>query len=209
MTATDPRQRYSDAVEAVDALSACLRGSAVSPELPPQRAFQPNLIAVAAGGGVEAKTSDRSKTKKQNQNFRMLSVPSIIVGVLLVAFTAFSIWRTFSRFEIGSEKETQISKVKEKAGSAASEASAGTRLVGKENTFVLAVDDSLPLDAANRTITSRISLFAIRFTVNSFSPAGRLYEFSGRPIRLKSRWRTTESSHGSAREFSEVLALKN
>ena len=144
MTATDPRQRYSDAVEAVDAISACLRGSAVSPELPPQRAFQPNLIAVAAGGGVEAKTSDRSKTKKQNQNFRMLSVPSIIVGVLLVAFTAFSIWRTFSRFEIGSEKETQISKVKERAGPAASEASAGTRLVGKENTFVLAVDDSLP-----------------------------------------------------------------
>ena len=143
MTATDPYRRYCDAVEAGDAIAACLQCSAISPGLPPQRAFQPNLLAVAAESGVEAKTSGRGKTKKQNQIFQMLSVPSIIAGVLLVAFTAFSIWRTFSRFEIGSEKESQI-KVTERAGSAALEASAGTLPVGKEKKFILDSDDELP-----------------------------------------------------------------
>ena len=94
MTATDPRRRYCDAVEAVDAIAACLQYSAISPELPPQRTFQPSLLAVAAGGGVEAKASGRRKAGKPNQVFRMLAVPSIIAGVLLAVVTTFSMWRT-------------------------------------------------------------------------------------------------------------------
>ena len=144
MTATDPHRRYCDAVEAGDAIAACLQCSAISPELPPQRAFQPNLLAVAAESGVDAKTSGRGKTKKQNQILQMLSVPSIIAGVLLVVFTAFAMWRTLSRFEIGSEKESQISIVKERAVPAALDASAGTLPVDKEKKFVLDSDDALP-----------------------------------------------------------------
>ena len=144
MTATDPRQRYSDAVEAVDAISACLRGSAVSPELPPQRAFQPNLIAVAARGGAEFKTVARGNARKQNWAFRMPSVPSVLVVALLVAVTSFFTWQMFSRFEGGSKEKSRVSASNENAVLPVSEASAGTHLVGKGNTFVLAVDDSLP-----------------------------------------------------------------
>ena len=100
MTATDPRRRYCDAVEAVDAIAACLQYSAISPELPPQRTFQPSLLAVAAGGGVEAKASGRRKAGKPNQVFRMLAVPSIIAGVLLAVVTTFSMWRTLNKYKI-------------------------------------------------------------------------------------------------------------
>ena len=144
MTATDPRRRYCDAVEAVDAIATCLQYSAISPELPPQRTFQPSLVAVAAGGGAEAKASGRRKAGKSNQVFRMLAVPLIIAGVLLAVVTTFSMWRTFSRFEVGSEKESQDSVKKERAVPPASEASAGINQVGKGNTFVLDTDDSLP-----------------------------------------------------------------
>ncbi len=144
MTATDPRRRYSDAVEAVDAISACLRGAAVSSELPSQRAFQPNLIAVAAGGCADFKTVARGNARKQNWASRIPSVPSVLAVALLVAVTSFFMWRIFSRFEDGSEEKSQVSESNENAVLPVSEALAGTHLVGKENTFVLAVDDSLP-----------------------------------------------------------------
>ena len=144
MTATDPRRRYSDAVEAVDAISACLRGSAVSPELPPQRAFQPNLIAVAAGGGADFKTVARGNARKQNRAFRMPSVPSVLAVALFVVVTSFFMWRMFSRFEGGSKEKSQVSASNENTVLPVSEASVGTHLVGKGNTFVLAVDNSLP-----------------------------------------------------------------
>ena len=144
MTATDPRRRYDDAVEAVDAIAACLQVSAVSPELPTQRLFQPNLIAVAAEGGAEAKPSVRGNTRKQNGTFRILSVPSVLAGALLIAFTLFSMWRIFSRFDVGSEEISQVSIAHESAVLPISEAEKGTHQVGKDEAFILAEDDSLP-----------------------------------------------------------------
>ena len=75
MTATDPRRRYDDAVEAVDAIAACLQVSAVSPELPTQRAFQPNLIAVAAGVGAGFKPSIRGNARKKKWGFSKAVCP--------------------------------------------------------------------------------------------------------------------------------------
>jgi serine/threonine protein kinase len=144
MTATDPRRRYDDAVEAVDAIAACLQMSAVSPELPTQRAFQPNLIAVAAEGGAEAKPSVRGNARKQNPAFRILSVPSVLVGALLIAFTLFSMWRIFSRFDVGSKEISQVSIAHESAVLPISEAEKGAHQVGKDKAFILADDDSLP-----------------------------------------------------------------
>ena len=67
----------------------------------------------------------------------MLSVPSIIAGVLLVVFTAFSLWRTFSPFEIGSEKRNSNFYSKRKSRSGSFDVSAGTLPEGKEKKFVL------------------------------------------------------------------------
>ena len=144
MTAIDPRQRYCDAVEAVDAIAVCLQSSAISPELPPQRPFQPSLIALAVQASREAKASIRGDDQKQNQFSRILSVPSVLAGVLIIAVIVFSMWWTFSWLEFSSKEVSQVSRLTERAVSPALDVEEDKHLVGRVGPFIRVDDDSLP-----------------------------------------------------------------
>lgn len=144
MTTIDPLQRYCDAVEAVDAIAVCLNSSAISPELPSQRPFQPNLIAQAVETGKEARAAVRGDDRKQNRSSRILSVPSVLSGAIITAVIVLSMWWTFSRFEFDSKEMPQVSELNERALPPAFDIKKGKHLAGKIGPFIRVDDDSLP-----------------------------------------------------------------
>ena len=143
MTATDSHRRYCDAAEAADAIAACLQYSEVSPELPPQRPFQKNLLAVVNKGAATVTTS-RNRTTKISRRYQKISAPSVAALMLLSLLMCFLTWTIWPRFEEGSNEVPGGTVVSENASSSSDNQSQGVPSIVGEQAFVATRDDSLP-----------------------------------------------------------------
>ena len=144
MTATDPHRRYCDAAEAADAIAACLRYSEVSPELPPQRAFQKNLLAVVNKSAATVGSTSRNRATKISRRYQKLSALSLATLMVLTVVVIFSMWRTWSYWDLGSSEVSDVTVVSESPSSSSdAQPQEKSSFVG-EQAFVITPDDSLP-----------------------------------------------------------------
>ena len=144
MTATDPRRRYCDAAEAADAIAVCLQCSKVSPELPPQRTLQKNLLAVVNKGSTPVGSTSRNRPTKISRRHQNLSPLSISAMVMFAVMAIFSMWWTWSRYELGSSEVSGVPVVSGTPSSSADVQPQGLSSLDGEQAFVITPDDSLP-----------------------------------------------------------------
>ncbi len=144
MTATDPRRRYCDAAEAADAIAVCLQCPKVSPELPPQRTLQKNLLAVVNKGTTTVGSTSRNKATKISRRYQNLSTLSISAVMIFAVMAIFSMWWTWSRYELGSSEVSDVPVVSETPSSSSNARPQGMSSVVDELAFVITPDNSLP-----------------------------------------------------------------
>lgn len=143
MTATDSHRRYCDAAEAADAIAACLQYSEVSPELPPQRPFQKNLLAVVNKGAATVTTS-RNRTTKISRRYQKIQAPSVAALMLLTLLTCFLAWKIWPRLEEGFNEVPGGTVVSENVSSSSDDQSQDMPSIVGEQAFVVTRNDSLP-----------------------------------------------------------------
>ncbi|MBT4158436.1 MAG: hypothetical protein HOD99_06330, partial [Planctomycetaceae bacterium] len=144
MTATDPRRRYCDAAEAADAIAVCLQCSKVSPELPPQRTLQKNLLAVVNKGAAPVGSTLRNRPTKISRRYRKLSTLSVSAVMIFAVMASFSMWWTWSRYGLVPSEVSDITVVSETPSSASDVQPQGIPSLVDEQAFVITPDDSLP-----------------------------------------------------------------